>query len=204
VGSTLAVDLVRTAKHKGTHVTCDATPFHFFFSDTDITDFDPNFKFIPPIGNQEDVQAIKEGLKDGTIDIITSDHIPWTAEEKNVDFDQAPFGSIGLETVFGMSYTALVLPGILTVAELLKKLTSNPAKVLGLPLSRLEVGAEADLCVLDLKASWVVEPKTFQSLASNTPMKGKTLQGKPVATVVKGEIVMKEGKIQENVFPLRG
>ena len=203
IGSKSAVDLIRTAKEKGGHVTCDVTPFHFFFTDAEMVNFDPNFKFYPPIGNQEDVEAIREGLRDGTIDIIASDHIPWTSEEKNIEFDQAPFGAVGLETLFAMSFTTLVLSGILTIDELLRRLTVNPARILKVPLGRLVEGAEADISILDTKATWVVEPEHFESLSSNTPMKGKTLRGKPHATIVRGQVVMMEGKIQEGVFPLK-
>lgn len=200
IGSRSAVDLIRTAKEREASVTCDVTPFHFFFTDSEIANYDPNFKFYPPIGNQEDVQAIREGLRDGTIDTIASDHIPWTPEEKNVEFDQAPFGAVGLETLFAMSFTTLVLSGILTIDELLRKLTVNPARILKVPLGRLEEGAEADISILDTKATWVVEPEHFESLSSNTPMK-ETLRGKPHATIVKGQVVMMEGKIQEGVYP---
>ncbi len=203
LGSKSAVDLVRTCKEKEVMLTCDVTPHHFFFTDAEITDYDPNFKFFPPIGNVDDVQSIREGLRDGTIDAIASDHIPWTPEEKKVEFDQAPFGAIGLETVFGMSHTALVLNGILTIEELLKKLTVNPARVLGLPLGRLEVGADADISILNLNDSWVVEPEYFESLSSNTPVRGRTLRGKPYVTIVRGQVVMREGKIQEGIFPFK-
>lgn len=203
IGSESAVELIRTAKEKDLKVTCDVTPYHFFFTDNEITDYDPNFKFFPPIGNKEDVQAIKDGLKDGTIDIIASDHNPWTPEEKNIEFDQAPFGAVGLEVVFAASYTELVLKGTLSIEELLRKLTANPARVLGLLLGRLEEGADADISVLDTNAQWVVEPSDFESLSSNTPLKGKTLTGKPYATIVKGCVVMEDGKIQDNILPLK-
>ena len=201
IGSRSAVDLVRTAKEKGCNVTCNVTPYHFSFIDSEITDYDPDLKFIPPIGNKSDVRAIKDGLKDGTIDIIASDHRPWTKEEKNIEFDQAPFGSVALEITFALSYTELVLKGILSIEELLKKLTVNPARVLGLPLGRLEVGAGADISVLDTETEWVVEPENFESISSNTPLKGRRLKGKPHTTIVGGEVVMKEGEIQDGIFP---
>lgn len=203
IGSKSAVDLIRWAKGKEFNLTCDVTPYHFFFTDNEIVDYDPNLKFFPPIGNKGDVQAIKEGLKDGTIDAISSDHNPWTPEEKNIEFDQAPFGAIGLEILFAASYTELVLKGILSIEELLKKMTVNPARMLGLPLGRLEERGEADISVFNLNAEWVVDPQNFESLSSNTPLKGKTLMGKPYATIVRGQVVMKEGKIQNGVFPFK-
>ena len=109
IGSKSAVNIIRTAKERQFSVTCDVTPYHFFFTDDEITDYDPNLKFFPPIGNKSDVQAIKDGLKDGTIDTIASDHNPWTPEEKNIEFDQAPFGAVGLEIVFAAAYSELVL-----------------------------------------------------------------------------------------------
>ncbi len=202
IGSKSAVDLIRTAKERGFGVTCNVTPYHFFFTDNEIDDYDPNLKFFPPIGNTDDVQAIEDGLKDGTIDIIASDHTPWTPEEKNVDFDQAPFGAVGLELLFAVSYTELVLKGILSIEDLIRKLTVNPATLLGLPLGRLEEGAEADISVLDTNAKWVVEPGDFESLSSNTPLSGRTLRGKPKATIVRGRIVMQDGKVKDDILPL--
>jgi len=203
IGSKSAVNIIRTAKERQFSVTCDVTPYHFFFTDDEITDYDPNLKFFPPIGNKGDVQAIKDGLKDGTIDIIASDHNPWTSEEKNIEFDQAPFGAVGLEIVFAAAYSELVLKGILSIDELLRKLTVNPAKVLGLPLGRLEVGGEADISVLNINAEWMVEPNDFESLSSNTPLKGKTLTGKPYATIARGCLVMEDGKIQDEILPFK-
>jgi len=203
IGSKSAVWLIREAKEKGVNVTCDVTPYHFFFSDDDIRDYDPHFKFFPPIGNQADLQAIRNGLSDGTIDIIASNHTPWTSEEKNIEFDQAPLGAVGLEILFAVSYTELVLKGILSLEELFRKLTVNPARVLGLPLGRLEIGAEADISVFNTEVEWVVEPENFASRSANTPLRGKTLRGKPYVTIVRGRVVMKEGKIQKDVFPFK-
>ncbi len=202
IGSRAAVDLIRMAKEKGLDVTCDVTPYHFSLVDSEITDYDPDLKFFPPIGNIMDVQAIKAGLQDGAVDIIASDHSPWTPEEKNVDFDQAPFGAVGLEVAFPLSYTELVLKGTLDLGGMLRKLTVNPARVLGLPMGRLVVGSDADISVFNLNAEWIVEPENLLSLSSNTPLRGRTLRGKAHLTIARGRVVMKEGEIQEGVFPL--
>jgi dihydroorotase len=203
IGSKSAIDLIRAAKARGGNVTCNVTPYHFYLLDRDIQDFDPNLKFLPPLGSETDVKAIKEGLKDGAIDAIISDHSPWTPEEKDIEFDQASFGAIGLEVAFALSYSELVVNEILSIDELLRKFTVNPAKILGLDLGRLQEGAEADIVLIDPKVEWVVEPDKFESRASNTPLRGKTLKGRPSATIVKGQIVMREGKIQEGALPFK-
>jgi dihydroorotase len=203
IGSKPAVDLIKMAKENGFNITCDVTPYHFFFEDNQITEYDPDLKFLPPIGNTSDVQAVKGGLKDGTIDIISSDHSPYTPEEKNIEFDQAPYGAVGLEVAFAMGYTELVLKSELGIEDLLRKFTVNPAKVLGLPLGRLEEGAEADITILDTNAEWTVDPENFESLSSNTPLRGRTLRGKPYTTIVRGQVVMKNERVLDGIFPFK-
>ncbi len=186
-----SVELVRQAKKRGVNVSCEATPHHFTLTDEEITAFDTATKVNPPLRSEEDVKAIKEGLQDGTIDVIATDHAPHAVEEKDVEYNYAPFGISGIETALGLVITQLVKPGILSLEEAITKLTINPAEVLGLDKGRIEVGRVADLTVIDLEKEWKVEPKDFISKGKNTPFAGFKLTGQAVMTIVGGEIVYK-------------
>ena len=183
-----AVDLVRKAKKRGVKVTCEVTPHHFALTHELITTFDPATKVNPPLRSPEDVAAVKEGLQDGTIDVIATDHAPHAFEEKNVEYDYAPFGISGLETALGLVITELVKPGILSLEEAIAKLTSNPAEILNLKRGRIVEGAPADVTVLNLDQTWPVELEEFTSKGKNTPFAGFELTGKPELTIVDGEI----------------
>ena len=189
-----AVQLVREAKAKDIPVTCEVTPHHFSLTDQAITSFSTATKVHPPLRSKEDVQAMKEGLKDGTIDVIATDHAPHAPEEKDVEYDYAPFGISGFETAVGLIVTELIATGVLSWQELVEKLTINPASILGLEGGRLKEGARADLTIIDPEQEWEVDPKNFVSKGKNTPFAGQKLKGQNVMTIVDGEIVYQNSK----------
>lgn len=165
-----SVRLVRDGKRAGVNVTCEVTPHHLLLCDEDIPeDLNTNWKMNPPLRSRDDRAALIAGLKDGTIDIIATDHAPHTAEEKANGLERAPFGIVGLETAFPLLYTNLVLTGELTLKQLVDFLTVKPADCFQLPYGRLEIGAPADLTVIDLDTEKEVDPDTFASKGKNTP-----------------------------------
>lgn len=194
VSTAVSVALIREAKLKGVQVTAEATPHHFTLTDEAVRSFDTNTKMNPPLRTAEDVEAIKAGLADGTIDALATDHAPHSTEEKDVEFDAAPFGIVGLETALGLVWTELVEVGVLSPLEAVAKLTLNPACILGVEGGKLEVGALADVTVIDPNLEWEVDPENFRSKSCNTPFQGRRLKGKAVLTIVGGEIVFREGK----------
>lgn len=183
-----SVRLIREAKRRGVRVTAAVTPHHLVLTEEAVRGFDANAKTNPPLRSFEDRAALVEGLVDGTIDVIASDHTPVAPEEKMVEFDRAPFGVIGLETALGVVLTTLVRPGVLTLPEALAKLSVTPAAILGLKTGDLSAGALADLILIDLRRTWTVDASIFASKSRNTPFEGWTLQGKAVLTLVGGEI----------------
>jgi dihydroorotase len=184
-----SVELIRQAKKRGVKVSAEATPHHFSLTHEIIRTFDTNAKVNPPLRSKSDVEAIKKGLKDGTIDCIATDHAPHSIEEKEVEFDFAPNGLVGLETALGLVITELINKRILTWPQAIAKLTINPASILNLPGGRLKVGSPADITVIDPKASWIVDPSKFQSKSKNSPFGGKKLKGKVVCTLVDGKVM---------------
>ncbi|MGG4497336.1 dihydroorotase [Brevibacillus reuszeri] len=189
-----SVRLVRDGKRAGVNVTCEVTPHHLLLCDEDIPDsLDTNWKMNPPLRSREDRAALIAGLKDGTIDMIATDHAPHTAEEKANGINRAPFGIVGLETAFPLLYTHLVQTGELTLKTLVELLTIKPAAAFGLPYGRLEVGAPADLTVIDLETDKTIDPTTFASKGTNTPFTGWACKGWPILTLVDGKIVHQEG-----------
>ena len=189
-----SVRLVRDGKRAGVNVTCEVTPHHLLLCDEDIPDdLNTNWKMNPPLRSREDRAALIAGLKDGTIDMIATDHAPHTAEEKANGLARAPFGIVGLETAFPLLYTNLVETGELSLKTLVELLTVKPAKAFGLPYGRLEVGAPADLTVIDLETEKNIDPTTFASKGTNTPFSGWACKGWPILTLVDGKIVHQEG-----------
>jgi dihydroorotase len=184
-----SVELIRQAKARGVKVTAEATPHHFTLTEEAVREFSTNAKMNPPLRSQEDRQALLKGLQDGTIDVIATDHAPHNANEKDLEFDLAPFGVIGLETAVGLGLTELVAKDILTLPQFVAKMTFNPAKVLGLPKGTLSVGADADITILDLSAQEVVKVEGFLSKSKNSPFIGRKLKGLPHTTIVGGKIV---------------
>ena len=184
-----SVNLIREAKKKGVKITCEATPHHFTLTDEIIKTFDTNTKVNPPLRTKKDIDALKKGLKDGTIDCIATDHAPHSIEEKDVEFDAAPFGMVGLETALGLVITELIEKKVLSWIEAIGKMTLNPAKILKLNAGQIKVGMPADLTIIDPEANWVVEPKEFKSKSKNSPFGGRKLKGKTFLTIVDGKIV---------------
>lgn len=187
-----SVRVIRDAKRAGIRVTAEVTPHHLVLIDEDIPNQDPNFKMNPPLRSEADRQALLEGLADGTIDCIATDHAPHAAEEKALGIERAPFGITGFETAFPLLYTKLVAEGEMTLETLIRNLTDKAAAIFELPYGKLEVGAEADLVLLDLETERTISPERFRSKGKNTPFAGERLKGFPVMTLVKGEIVFKE------------
>jgi len=183
-----AVEIIRRAKADGVHVTAEATPHHFSLDHSRCRDYSPLFKMNPPLREPEDVEAVADGLADGTIDCIATDHAPHTETEKELQFDQAPFGVIGLETAFGVGVTHLVEAGKLDLGQLVQCLTERPAAVLGLPLGRLEEGGEADFVLLDPARQWQVTRASLRSRSSNSSFLGETLKGRVMATFLRGRL----------------
>lgn len=188
VSTAASVRMIRAAKLRGVQATAEVTPHHLVLTDADVGDYDTNRKMNPPLRGAEDVAAVREALADGTIDAIVTDHAPHALEEKLVEFDRAPFGVVGLETALGVVITHLVRPGLLSIEQALRRMSTLPANILGIPGGRLEVGAPADLVVIDPKRRWTVRPEEFVSRSRNTPFEGWNLEGKAVLTIVDGAI----------------
>jgi dihydroorotase len=193
-----SVDIIAEAKKRGVKVTAEATPHHLLLTERVAREIGPNAKVNPPLRSEEDVVAVKEGLASGVIDIIASDHAPHSPEEKNRDWEKAPFGIIGLETTLGLVLTFLVRPGILTLSQAIEKMTIMPAKIFGLDvlgIGSIKPGAKADLTLIDLDTEWKVDSNSFYSKGRNCPFNGWELYGKAILTIVAGRIVAKGGKI---------
>ena len=186
------VQLIREAKARGVQVTAETCPHYFTLTDEVIATFDTNTKVNPPIRAERDRLAIIEGLKDGTLDCIVTDHAPHHEDDKNVEYALAAFGISGLETSFALSYTQLVKGGVLTLSELADKMSANPAAILNLQGGTLEVGAPADLTIVDLNKAWTIDPKDFVSKGKNTPFAGREVYGRVRYTVVDGDIKYRE------------
>jgi len=183
-----SVRLVREAKKRGANVTAEATPHHFTLTDREIYGYNTNAKMNPPLRTQKDVDAIVEGLADGTIDVIATDHAPHSQDEKNVEFDLAPFGIVGLETALSLSLK-LVHEGIITLDEMIKKLTIVPSEILGIERGTLAPGSIADIVVFDPEKGYTVTPGEFFSKGRNTPFSGWELKGMVSNTIVSGKII---------------
>jgi dihydroorotase len=184
-----SVRLVREAKQRGARVTAEVCPHHLLLCDEDIPGLDANYKMNPPLRSRRDLEALIEGLKDGTIDMIVTDHAPHTVEEKQRGMELAPFGIVGLETAFPLLYTKLVLPGTFTLQEIVDRMTRVPAEVFNLPWGVLKEGATADIAVIDLDTEKEVNPEKFASKGRNTPFTGWKLKGWPVLTILEGQIM---------------
>ena len=192
ISSKNSVEMVREAKKKGIKVTAEVTPHHFTLTDDAVKSYDPNTKMNPPLRTQEDVEAIIEGLKDGTIDCIASDHAPHSIEEKEMEFEYAPNGIIGLETQVGLALSELYHKKVLTFEQIIEKLAINPRKVLNLPIPKFEKGEAANLTILDPDAVWTVEKNKFLSKSINTPFDKKLLTGKSLGVINKNKMYFEE------------
>ncbi|MEK7396252.1 MAG: dihydroorotase, partial [Candidatus Poribacteria bacterium] len=179
-----SVELIRQAKKRGVKVTAEATPHHFTLTDEAVEKYGANAKMNPPLRSKDDVTAVIEGLRDGTIDVIATDHAPHAEYEKAKGLQDAPFGIIGLETCLPLVITELVNKGHLSLYEAIAKMTINPAKILNLKKGTLSKGIDADITIIDLNREWTVDPSKFESKGRNTPFAGWKLKGLPVMTIV--------------------
>lgn len=192
VSTAQSIRLIRQAKQMEIKVTAEVCPHHLLLSDEDIPGMDANWKMNPPLRSPRDVAACIEALVDGTIDMIVTDHAPHNEEEKAKGMEFAPFGIVGLETAFPLLYTKFVVTGKWPLSLLVNRMTSDPARVFGLNVGRLEEGASADLTVIDLEKEHKVNPDEFLTRGRNTPFKGWNLKGWPVKTFVAGRLVWSE------------
>ena len=186
-----SVDLIRRAKEKGLRVTAEATPHHFALTHARVEGYDTNAKMNPPLREDADREAIRQALKDGTIDVIASDHAPHHYDAKEREFDDAPNGIIGLETALSLGLRELVAPGLLTLPELVDRMSTTAARIFHLPGGTLAVGAPADLVMFDPAAQWVVEKDRIHSKSRNTPFLGETMLGVVELTLVDGQVVFR-------------
>lgn len=184
-----SVRMVELAKNEGIRVTAEVCPHHFSLTSEDITADDANYKMNPPLRTKEDVEALRQGLKDGIIDVIATDHAPHTPIEKGLGIKKAPFGIVGLETAAAITFTELVDKGYLTVMQMAEKMSYNPAKILGLDKGVLEEGKAADLVVFHPKKQYVIDPAEFKSKGRNTPFAGKKVKGMVMATIANGRVL---------------
>ena len=188
VSSAGSVDLIRAAKADGLPVTAEATPHHLLLTDAACMGYDPNFKVNPPLRSLADVEAIRRGVADGTIDCLATDHAPHAQEEKELEFNLAPFGIISLDCALALYVKALVTTKLLTWPELIARLTVNPATVIRKPLGTLAPGAAADVTIVDPKKRWTIRPAAFASKARNCPYDGWRVRGRAVCTIVGGQV----------------
>lgn len=191
-----SVRTVRDAKRAGIRVTAEVTPHHLLLSEEDIPGLDTNYKMNPPLRGLEDKQALIEGLLDGTIDFIATDHAPHAAEEKALGMQKSPFGIVGLETAFPLLYTKMVKTGVITLQQLVDFLTVKPAETFSLPYGKLEEGTIADIVLIDLDTEQAINAAEFASKGKNTPFDGMKCYGWPVRTIAEGKTAWLKGSEQ--------
>jgi dihydroorotase len=185
-----AVDLIRLAKQQwGIDVTAESAPHYLELTDRDLVSYSTNLKMNPPLRTEADRQAILDALVDGTLDIIATDHAPHAEMEKDLEFDRAPFGVIGLETSFAVAYGQLVASGRMSLVELLRRMSLAPAKRFGLEGGGLEPGKPASFALLDLEARWQVRREALRSRSRNSPFLGRSMRGRVAATIYRGRLV---------------
>ena len=187
-----SVEIVRQAKKHGINVTAEVCPHHFTLTSKDVDAGDANYKMNPPLRTRKDVDALIEGLKEGYIQVISTDHAPHTQKDKTGSMRTAAFGIVGIETSFALSYTALVETGILTLSQLVEKMSYNPAQILNLPCGTLQKGHPADVIIADIKNPYTIHKADFVSKGKNTPFEGKEVKGKILYTICDGKIVYKD------------
>ena len=184
-----SVKMVQTAKELGLPVTAEVCPHHFTLTTEDIVEGNTNYKMNPPLRTKEDVEALKQGLKDNIMDVIATDHAPHTFEDKNRSMLEAPFGIVGLETAAALTYTELVMQDYLTPMQMAEKMSYNPAKVLGIDAGTLEVGKNADIVIFDPNKEYTINAKEFASKSKNSPFDGRKVQGEVQMTICEGRII---------------
>ncbi len=190
-----SAEMIRDAKKKGIFVSGEVCPHHFSLSEEDIpSKEDSNYKMNPPLRSKSDVEALKQGLKDGTFEVISTDHAPHSAEEKSGDFEHAPFGIVGLETAASLTYSELVLGGYLSLMQMAEKMSYNPAKILGIDTGDLSTGKVADITIFDPDKEYEVRKKDFVGKSTNMPYEGWTLTGQVVTTIKGGKITYEQNQ----------
>ena len=197
VASKGALEIIRRAKKDGVNITCEVAVQHLTLTDEACRGFSTATKVSPPLRSREHVEAMREGLKDGTIDAIVTDHAPHAPEEKDVEFRYAPNGFCGLETSVGVILTELYHTKLFTINEIINKMSTSPAHLFGLEAGTLQVGKNADITILDLDKEWVVDSAKFYTKGKLSPFNGKACKGKAAATMVDGKFVMKDGVVCE-------
>ena len=194
-----SVELVRTFKRRGIPVTCEVTPHHFSLNDSELLTYDTSLKMNPPLRSSADVEALLEGLADGTIDSIATDHAPHASHEKETEFDQAEFGVVGLETCLALVVTKLLETGVLSIEDAVAKLTAVPARIMEMERwdyrARLQEDDPANLVVFNPEIEWTVDPNAFKSRSRNTPFAGLKVRGKVLHTVFRGRMVVRDGDL---------
>lgn len=188
-----SVELIRWGKDRGICVTAEACPHHLSLTEDEVEGYDTNAKMNPPLRTADDVRAVQEAVKDGTIDVIATDHAPHHYDEKEREFSDAPNGIIGLETALAVNVTWLVAPGLISLATLVERMSCSPARLFHLPGGALRRGVAADVTVFDPAASWTVDPATFRTKGRNTPYAGRALTGRVWCTLVGGQVVYQQG-----------
>ncbi|MEG2420409.1 MAG: dihydroorotase [Oscillospiraceae bacterium] len=189
VSTARSVSIIRNLKHKGVSITCETCPQYFTFTEDEVLAQGAQARVNPPLRTRADVDAIIAGLRDGTIDVIATDHAPHSAEEKARPLAEAPSGMVGLETALGATLTALYHTGKLELSDILRKMTMDPACILRIPRGRLAIGGEGDVTIFDPNEEWTVDPEQFASMGRNTPFAGKKLKGRVKYTIVGGNVV---------------
>jgi dihydroorotase len=187
---------VSEAKTSGFEVTCEATPHHLVLSDEAVRHYDTCTKMKPPLRSKGDVAALRRGLGAGAIDAIASDHAPHSPEEKDQEFDLAAFGVIGLETTLGVISSSLYHEKLITLSDMVRLLSTNPARILGLPVGTLKPGSPADVTLFDPEAEWEIDPGDFVSKSRNTPFSGWKVKGKAISVIVEGRVLMEDGELK--------
>ena len=205
-----SVEMVRIAKEEGLHVSAEVCPHHFTLTSNDITEYvpqieagilipketdaDTNYKMNPPLRTKEDVEALKEGLRDNIMDVISTDHAPHTFDDKNTSMKKAPFGIVGLETAACLTYSELVLGGYLTPMQMAEKMSYNPAKIVGIDKGDIQPGKKADIVIFDPKETYTIDKNKFASKGRNTPFHGRKVTGRVKCTICDGNVVFNEIK----------
>ncbi|MBI3990722.1 MAG: dihydroorotase [Candidatus Omnitrophica bacterium] len=194
ISSARSVELIRQAKKSGVSITCDVTPHHLVLTEDAVKGFNTNAKMNPPLRSEKDIEELKKGLVDGTIDAIATDHAPHSEFEKEVEFDYAPFGIIGLQTAMSVIMACLVEKRILTLTQLVEKMSLAPARILGLKGGNLSVGQEADITIVSPDEWWVVSKEVLESKCKNTPFLGQKLKGRVTDVLIGGKIILRKGE----------
>jgi dihydroorotase len=184
-----SVEMVRFAKARGLAVTCETTPHHFAITDADMIPYDSNFKMKPPLRSEGDIETVAQGLADGTVDAIATDHAPHPGSEKMQEFEKCPFGILGLETAIGLAFDKLVHPGRIGLKRMVELFTTGPARVLNLAAGRMAIGAAGDVTIVDPERKWTYDVNRSYSRSRNSPLHGRAFRGGPVATILAGKII---------------